>query len=143
MSPFRFVNPSSLAQPRGYNNGALAATGEGRELLFIAGQVGWDEAGHLTGPSLAEQFEQALANVVAVAKAAGGAADSIGKLTIFVLDVQEYLRDRAAIGNAYRRHMGRHYPAMSLVEVKALVEPGARVEIEGFAVIERRSREIG
>lgn len=126
------INPKSLAPPRGYNNGTLAPQGS---LLFIAGQVAWDEHGEIVSDRFAEQFDQALANVLAVVTEAGGRAHSIGKLTIYVTDVREYLAARREIGEAYRRRMGQHYPAMTLVEVKGLLEPGARVEIEGFAVV--------
>lgn len=128
----RMINPKSLAAPRGYNNGTLAPQGS---LLFIAGQVGWDENGEVVSDRFVEQFDQALANVLAVVTEAGGWAHSIGKLTIYVTDVREYLAARREIGDAYRRRMGKHYPAMTLVEVKGLLEPGARVEIEGYAVV--------
>ncbi|MBI3271682.1 MAG: RidA family protein [Planctomycetes bacterium] len=127
------INPESLGAAKGYSNGMLAPAG-GR-LLFIAGQVAWDEWHHLVGADFAGQFETTLRNVVAVVRAAGGRPEDVARLTIFVVDKQEYERDLRAIGDAYRRVMGKHFPAMSLVEVKALLEPGARVEIEGTAVL--------
>ena len=127
----QYVNPPALAPPRGYSNGV--AYGAGRSVLFLSGQIGWDAAGHLVSDRFDAQFDQALANLVAIVAAAGGTPESIGKLTIYVLDCAEYAAARKAIGEHYRRHMGRHYPAMTLVEVRALVEPGARVEIEGIA----------
>jgi enamine deaminase RidA (YjgF/YER057c/UK114 family) len=126
-----YINPASLAAPRGYSNGV--AYGAGGSVLFLAGQIGWDEAGRLVSDRFDEQFAQALANLVAIVTEAGGSAASIGKLTIYVVDCAEYVAARKPIGEHYRRHMGRHYPAMTLVEVRALLEPGARVEIEGIA----------
>ena len=134
----RTVNPGSLMPPRGYNNGALFSIGDGSTLLFVAGQIGTDATGALVGRDFVTQFDRAIANVVAVVREAGGSPESVGKLTIFVTDRTEYAADRRAIGDVYRRHMGRHFPAMSLVEVQALLEPGARVEIEAIAVLEAR-----
>jgi enamine deaminase RidA (YjgF/YER057c/UK114 family) len=129
----RAVNPSSLAAPRGYSNG-VAYDGPG-SVLFLAGQVGWDAAGRMVSDRFDDQFDQALANLIAVVAEAGGRPESIGKLTIFVVDCAEYEAARKTIGERYRRRMGSHYPAMTLVEVRALLEPGARVEIEGIAWI--------
>src|SRR5262249_1327904 len=129
----RYVNPSSLAEPRGYSNGvAYPPTGS---VLFIAGQVAWDASGNIVGHRFEDQFDQALANVLAVVAEAGGRPESIGKLTIFVPDWEESRSARQAVGERYRRRMGAHYPAMTLVEVRALVPPGARVEIDGIAWI--------
>ena len=127
----QYVNPPSLAQPRGYSNGV--AYGPGRSVVFLSGQIGWDAAGRIVSDRFDEQFDQALANLIAIVADAGGTPESIGKLTIYVLDCAEYVAARKPIGEHYRRRMGRHYPAMTLVEVRALVEPGARVEIEGIA----------
>lgn len=129
----RYLNPASVSAPRGYSNGvAYHAPGS---VLFLAGQVGWDAAGRMVGDRFEDQFDQALANLLAVVADAGGGPESIGKLTIFVVDCAEYLAAQKAVGERYRRRMGSHYPAMTLVEVRALVEPGARVEIEGIAWI--------
>jgi enamine deaminase RidA (YjgF/YER057c/UK114 family) len=125
------VNPSALAKPRGYSHGVAGA---GR-LLFVAGQIGWTSDGTLVGPRLADQFDQALANVLTVVAAARGDAWSIAKLTIFVTDAAAYAAARPEIGERYRARMGRHYPAMTLVEVRALLAPGALVEIEAFAIL--------
>jgi enamine deaminase RidA (YjgF/YER057c/UK114 family) len=127
----RYVNPPSLAEPRGYSNGV--AYGPGGSVVFLAGQIGWDAAGRIVSNRFDEQFDQALANLIAIAIYAGGTAESIGKLTIYVLDRAEYVSARKLIGEHYRRRMGRHYPAMTLIEVRGLLEPGARVEIEGIA----------
>jgi len=127
----RYVNPSSLAEPRGYSNG-VSYQGSG-SVLFIAGQVGWNSVGQLVSDRFEDQFDQALANLLAVVAEAGGRPESIGKLTIFVTDRAEYTKARKAIGERYRGRMGAHYPAMTLVEVRGLADPGARVEIEGIA----------
>lgn len=129
----KLINPEELGAPRGYSNGALAPVGA--QILFVAGQIGWNREQELIAESFVGQFEQALRNVLAVVIAAGGASEDLARLTVFVTDREEYLADLQAVGQAYRRVMGRHFPAMSLVEVQALLEPGARVEIEGTAAI--------
>jgi enamine deaminase RidA (YjgF/YER057c/UK114 family) len=106
-------------------------------VLFIAGQVAWDAEQRLVGPGdFVAQFDQALANVLSVVAEARATPEALVKLTIFVADKQEYLRRRKEVGAVYRQQMGKHYPAMTLVEVKSLLEEGALVEIEGIAVIE-------
>jgi enamine deaminase RidA (YjgF/YER057c/UK114 family) len=127
----KIINPPGLPPPRGYSNGVVA---EGRT-LFVAGQIGWNESSRLVGDRFVDQFDQALANVLTVVKAAGGAPESVSRLTIFITDKGQYLSATEEIGQRYRARMGRHYPAMSLVEVNALLEPGALVEIEATAVI--------
>ncbi len=130
---FAFVNPESLGPPRGYSNGVL--TEPGGRLLFIAGQVGWDENQNIVGDDLVEQFARALANVVAVVTEAGGKADQISRLTIYVTNKLDYRARLVEIGERYRARMGKHFPAMVLVEVKSLLEDGAKIEIEGIAVL--------
>ena len=125
------INPSSLAPPRGYSHGIQAS---GR-LLFVAGQVGWNERAEIVGDRFVDQFDQALANVLTVVMEAGGAPDAIARLTIYVIDKAEYVAAQKDIGARYRARMGRHYPAMTLVEVKSLLEPDAKVEIEATAVL--------
>jgi enamine deaminase RidA (YjgF/YER057c/UK114 family) len=125
------VNPPGLAAPRGYSHG-IEATGH---LLFVAGQIGWNDRAELVSERFADQFDQALANVLTVVTAAGGSADSIVRLTIYVTNKSEYLSEQKAIGERYRGRMGQHYPAMTLVEVKSLLENGAKVEIEATAVL--------
>ena len=129
----RPINPAELGAPRGYSNGML--TPPGARLLFVAGQVGWDGNQEIVGESFAEQFGQALANVVTVVREAGGRPEHLARLTIYVVDHHDYLAALGEIGTVYRAIMGRHYPAMALVEVKALLEPGAKVEIEGTAAL--------
>jgi enamine deaminase RidA (YjgF/YER057c/UK114 family) len=127
------INPESLGAPRGYSNGVLTAAG-GR-LLFVAGQVGWDERQTIVSDDFAGQFDRALANVVAVVTAAGGAPDHIARLVIYVTNKQEYTGSLKKIGQSYRAHMGKHFPAMVLVEVKGLLDDNAKVEIEAVAVL--------
>ncbi len=127
------INPESLGFPKGYSNGMLAPAG-GR-LLFVAGQVAWNRDQQIVGDDFPGQFRQSLANVVEVVRQAGGAPEHVARLTIFVTDKREYLAQTRAVGEAYRSVMGRHFPAMSLIEVKGLIEPGAKMEIEATAVL--------
>ena len=127
------INPQSLGAPRGYSNGMLGPAG-GR-LLAIAGQIAWDGQQQLVSDDFAEQFDQALGNVVTVVEAAGGAPEHIAQLTLYVVDRFAYTAQIKEVGAAYRRLMGKHFPTMALVEVKALLEPGAQVEIQGLAVL--------
>lgn len=131
MTRISIINPPDLTAPRGYSNGVLA---QGR-LLCVAGQVGWNVDGTLVGDHFVDQFDQALANVLSVVRAAGGVPESLARLTIYVVDKKEYVAAQREVGERYRARMGRHYPAMTLVEVKSLLEPGAVVEIEATAVI--------
>ena len=127
------LNPDTLAAPRGYSNGLLFPAG-GR-LLFVAGQIGWDRHEKVVSPEVGPQFAQALRNVLDVVRAAGGGPEHIGRFTIYVTDKDQYTAARKEIGAAYREQMGRAYPAMALVQVAALLEAGALVEIEATAVI--------
>jgi enamine deaminase RidA (YjgF/YER057c/UK114 family) len=128
------VNPPALAKPRGYNHGTV---GVGR-VLFVAGQIGWNERAEIVSDRFADQFDQALANALTVVHEAGGSPQSIGRLTVYVVDKSEYLAAQAEIGERYRARMGYHYPAMTLVEVKSLLEEGAKVEIEATALLDRK-----
>jgi enamine deaminase RidA (YjgF/YER057c/UK114 family) len=125
------INPDSLARPVGFSHGMRGAG----ELLFVAGQVGWDRQGRMVSGDLVEQFDQALANVLEVVAAAGGTPASVARLVLYVTDKSEYRSRRKPIGAAYRERMGRHYPAMTLVEVSALLEDDAKVEIEAVALL--------
>ncbi len=129
----KLINPPSLGSPKGYANGVLVET-PGR-LLFIAGQVAWNEQQEIVSHDLVEQFERALANVITVVNAAGGSAQHIARLIIYVVDRDEYRARLREIGERYRAQMGKHFPAMVLVEVKGLLETGAQIEIEGTAVL--------
>lgn len=126
------VNPEDLGAPRGFSHGILAPSG-GR-LLFVAGQTARDADGPVEGDFVA-QFAHALDNVLAVVQAAGGAPESLARLTIYITDRASYLASLESLGVAYRARMGSHYPAMALVEVAALVDPRAVVEIEATAVL--------
>jgi enamine deaminase RidA (YjgF/YER057c/UK114 family) len=126
------INPAALAEPVGYNNGILA---EGGRLLFVAGQIGWDKERRIVSDDFADQFALALQNVVAVVREAGGEPANIVRMLIFVTDKKEYTARLKDVGAAYRQVMGKHYPAMSLVEVSSLVEDLAKVEIEAVAAI--------
>jgi enamine deaminase RidA (YjgF/YER057c/UK114 family) len=129
----KLINPESLGRPRGYANGVLADAG-GR-LLFVAGQIAWDENQKLISDDFVEQFARSLANVIAVVNDAGGSPEQIARLTVYVTDKREYSARAGEIGERWRALMGRHFPAMSLVEVKSLLEDGAKVEIEATAVL--------
>ena len=125
------INPDSLARPSGYSHGIKA---EGT-FLAIAGQVVWDREGRIVGDDFVLQFAAALNNVVTVVKDAGGTPQNIVSLMIFVTDKRELLGSAKPLGAEYRRIIGRHFPAMTLVEVKGLIEPGAKVEIQDLAVL--------
>jgi enamine deaminase RidA (YjgF/YER057c/UK114 family) len=131
--PFRRVDPRGWPRPKGYANGLLVPPG--RSMLFVAGMVGWDATETIVPGGFAAQFEQALRNVVAVVAEAGGRADDVVRMLVFVTDKSEYVAARAELGAAWRRVMGRHYPTMALVEVAGLLEDGAKVEIEAVAAI--------
>jgi enamine deaminase RidA (YjgF/YER057c/UK114 family) len=127
----QFVNPDGWARPSGYSNGVVA---EGR-MVFVAGQVGWNAQMRFETDDFAAQVRQALQNTVAVLRAAGAKPEHIARMTWYVLDKREYLASLGQIGAAYREILGKVYPAMTLVQVGALVEDRARVEIETTAVI--------
>jgi enamine deaminase RidA (YjgF/YER057c/UK114 family) len=130
---FTFINPESLGAPRGYANGVL--TEPGGRLLFIAGQVAWDQQQRIVSADFVDQFDRALVNLLAVVTEAGGKPDHIARLVIYVTDKNEYRARTREVGERYRAHMGKHFPAMVLVEVKGLLEDDAKIEIEGIAVV--------
>ena len=126
------LQPEGWAPPKGFANG-VAASGR---LVCVAGQVGWDPAtATFATDDFVAQARQALANVVAVVAAAGGGPQHIVRMTWFVTDKRAYQAAAKDLGTAYRGVMGRHFPAMTLVEVKSLLEPRAQVEIEATAVV--------
>lgn len=125
------LQPESWVSPQGYANGIAA---EGR-VVFIAGQIGWDAQARMIGDDLVAQTEQALRNIVAVLAEAGGAPHHITRMTWYITDKGAYVARRRDIGAVYRRVIGKHYPAMSLLVVAALLEDGALVEIEATAVV--------
>jgi enamine deaminase RidA (YjgF/YER057c/UK114 family) len=128
---FQTVSPPDFPKARGYSNGVVAS---GRT-LFVSGQIAWDKDAHIVSPDFATQFLQAMDNVVAVVRAAGGGTEHIAKLLVFVTDLDAYRAATRAIGEGWRERMGKHYPAMSLVKVAGLLEPGALVEIEAVAML--------
>lgn len=128
------VNPPSWAPPRGYANGVLVK--DASRWVFVAGQIAWDAGRELVGAGdFPAQFRQALENVVTVVRQAGGLPEHVVRMTIYVIDKHAYLADQPAVGAAYREVMGRHYPAMALVQVADLLEEGALVEIEAVAAL--------
>ncbi|HEX4859853.1 MAG TPA: RidA family protein [Rhizomicrobium sp.] len=128
----RTLQPADWARPRGYANGIEA---RGRT-IFVAGQIGWDKDQRFQAKDFAGQFEQALLNIVAVLREAGAGPEHIVRLTWFITDKRAYLADAKRIGEIYRRVMGRNFPTMSVVQVAALIEDEALVEIEATAVVE-------
>lgn len=132
----RAIQPEGWPRPSGYANGILVPAG--RDLLFVAGQIGWDEQGRVVSDDFVAQFAQALGNCVAVVRAAGGGPEDIVRLTIYVTDKSSYLDRLRDVGQAWKTVMGRHFPAMALVEVAGLIEQGARVEIEATAALAAR-----
>jgi enamine deaminase RidA (YjgF/YER057c/UK114 family) len=127
------IEPAGWAKPRGYANGIRVR--HAGELVFVAGQIAWDEAQRLVGAGdFAAQFRQALANVAAVVRAAACEPRHVVRLTIYVTDKRLYLDALREVGTAYREVFGKHFPAMSLVQVAGLLEDGALVEIEATAV---------
>ena len=126
-----FLQPAGWAAPKGYANGVVA---KGR-VVFVGGQIGWNAAQQFESTDFVAQARQTLANIVAVLAEAGARPEHVVRMTWYVVDKREYLSCGKALGAAYREIMGRHYPAMTAVEVASLMEDAARVEIEATAVI--------
>jgi enamine deaminase RidA (YjgF/YER057c/UK114 family) len=131
VSGARTLQPPQWPRPKGYSHGVLA---HGRQ-VFVAGQIGWDEHGRFAGAQLATQVRQALRNILAVLGEAGGRCEHIVRLTWYITSREEYLAQQREIGAAYREVMGKHFPPMSVVQVVALMEGDAKVEIEATAVL--------
>lgn len=127
----KIIQPDGWKQPKGYANGVLA---DGAR-LYIGGQIGWNEDQVFVAKDFVSQMEQALKNIVAVLEAAGGKPEHIARLTWYVTDKKEYLAHQREVGQAYQRVLGKHFPAMTMVVVKELVEDEALVEIEATAAI--------
>ena len=128
----KILQPPSWAKPRGFSNGIAV---RGGTTVHVAGQIGWTGAGVWEAKDFAGQFRQALKNVLEVLGEGNGRPEHIVRLTWYVIDRDEYLASLKAVGEAYRELMGRHYPAMSVVQVSGLVEDEARLEIEATAVV--------
>ena len=123
--------PPGWPRPKGYSNG-MAARGR---IIVTAGVVGWDANEHFVSNTLAGQFAQALRNILAILECDGAGPENLARLTCYVTSIDEYVAAAKEIGAAWKEIMGRHYPAMALVEVVRLVEPAAKVEIEATAVV--------
>ncbi len=130
---FKQINPETLGTPRGYSNGIL--TDAGGKLLFVAGQIGWNKEQEIVSEDFVTQFDRALRNVVEVVNEAGGDPQQIARLVLYVTNKREYIDRREEVGKCYRAHLGKHFPAMALVEVKSLLDDRAKVEIEAIAVL--------
>ncbi len=130
--PNRLVEVAGWPRPRGYVNGVVTS----RPTLYVAGQIGWNVRGEFEHDDLAGQFAQALDNVLEVVRAAGGTPESLVKMTVYVTDVSAYRLAAPGLSPIWRARFGRHYPAMALVGVAALVEPRAVVEIEAIATLD-------
>jgi enamine deaminase RidA (YjgF/YER057c/UK114 family) len=135
----RFVEVPGWPKPKGFVNGVVT----GKRALYVAGQVGWNAQHEFASDDLALQFAQALDNVLAVVRAAGGAPESVVKMTIYVTDLAAYRGAQKAIGAAWRERFGRHFPAMALVGVAGLVEERALVEIETICGLDEREEGEG
>ena len=127
------LHPAGWTPPSGYANGVMA---DG-VMIFIGGQIGWTGEQRFESDDFVAQIEQALRNILAILAEAGASPDHIVRLTWFILDRREYLARLEEVGAAYRRVMGRHFPSMTMVQVSALIEERAKVEIEATAVIPR------
>lgn len=127
----KFLQPPDWAKPRGYSNGIVARG----QLVFVAGMIGWNKDAQFETDDFAGQVRQALENIVTVLREAGAGPEDIVRLTWFVTDRLEYHASLPKLGEAYRAVMGKHYPVMSVLEVTALMEDRAKVEIEATAVI--------
>ena len=127
----KILLPDGWIPPKGYSQGVIA---EGRQ-IFVSGQIGWDETGTFQTNDFAEQTGQTLRNILTILNAANAGAEHITRMTWFITDKKEYLASLKSLGQIYREEMGHHYPVMSVVEVNALIEDKAKVEIEATAVI--------
>jgi len=130
------INPPQWPRPKGYAN-AMLADGP---TLFLGGMIGWNAEEKFETDNFVGQVQQALDNIVTVLKTAGGDATSIVRMTWFIADRSEYLQSGKELGVAYRKVLGKHFPAMSVVEVSGFVEDGAKVEIEATAVLPRTGK---
>lgn len=131
---YEHINPEELGAPRGWNNGMLGPVG-GR-ILFVSGQDASEPEGVVVEDDFVEQFGIALDKAVTVVREAGGGPEDIGRLVIFVTDMDEYRARRDEVREMYRAHVGRHYPALAMMQVVSLSDPGAKVVIEATAIIQ-------
>lgn len=139
--PHRLVNPPGLAPPIGFSHAVAAAPGR---VVYLGGQAGLDGEGFVDPTSgLVEQFDLALANLVTTLRAAGAAPEHLVTLTVYATDADQYRAGLRELGAVYRKHLGRHYPAMAFFEVKGLFDPAALVEVTGIAVVPDASGSAG
>ncbi|HVM11274.1 MAG TPA: RidA family protein [Actinomycetota bacterium] len=131
-SPHRMLNPSTLPRPSGFSHAVVPTPGR---TIYLGGQIGAAQDGRLAGSTVVEQLDQACSNVIEALLAAGARAEHLVSIQIFVTSLMEYRTSLPAIGEVWQRHFGRHYPAVSLFEVSALFEPGAKVELVCVAVV--------
>jgi enamine deaminase RidA (YjgF/YER057c/UK114 family) len=132
MAALQTLQPDGWPRPRGYANGVAAS---GRQ-VFVAGQIGWDQTGRIVSEDFAEQFRQVLANTLEVLKVAGAGPAHICRMTWYVTSRDDYMAALPDLGAHWKALIGRHYPAMAVVIVAGLIEPGAKIEIETTAVME-------
>jgi enamine deaminase RidA (YjgF/YER057c/UK114 family) len=126
------VNPPGLPKPSGFSHAVVAAAGR---TVYLAGQTGHRQDGTLAGDGLVDQFDQALANVVQALEGAGASPEHLVRVHIYVTDAADYRERARLLGEAWRRHLGRHFPAVALFQVAGLFDPAARVELVGTAVV--------
>lgn len=131
-SEVSFINPPEAGPHAGFSHGVRVSGGS---LLFLAGQTGCDEKGHIVSSEFVGQFDRALSNILAVVRQAGGKPENLARLTFYVRDRAEYRANRKPLGEVYRKWMGSHYPAMTLLEVSGLFDEEARLELEATAVL--------
>jgi enamine deaminase RidA (YjgF/YER057c/UK114 family) len=132
MEKFEWLQPPEWPRPKGYSNGVIV---NGGRLVVLAGQVGWDEKEKIAEGGLVPQFEQALKNVLRLVQLAGGGPEHLIQLRIYLTDKKAYLDNQRALGEVYRKLMGKHFACMSGLVIAGLVEEGAMVELEGVAVV--------
>jgi enamine deaminase RidA (YjgF/YER057c/UK114 family) len=132
MSAHELVNPPELARPVGFAHAVVAAPGR---TVYLGGQVAHDADGRVVARTIAEHFDVAAGNVMAALRAAGGEAEHLVSLAVYTIAVEEYREALRELGEVHRRHFGRHYPAMALFGVTALLDPEAKLELLGVAVI--------
>ena len=128
----QILHPAGWDKPIGYSNGIAV---EGGRLVFIAGQVGWNAQQQFESERIAPQFDQALANVLAVLAEAGGKPGDICRMTAYCCDKPAYMAARSELGAIWRKHMGKHFPAMSMIFVSDLLDSPGKIELEATAVV--------
>lgn len=131
-TPHQIVNPNDLTRPVGFAHAVVSAPGR---TVYLGGQGGLDRSGRMVGPGLTQQFDMAATSIVTALRATGGQPEHLVSMQIYVTDIREYRTSLKEVGDVYRKHFGRHYPALALFEVKGLMEPEAKVELWCVAVL--------